>query len=1103
MDNELDKAGGAATHKNINCQKYLNKFCLEWGLSDVYRLNNPSTRMYTHFDKQFKTSTRLDFFLVDDRLINLPTCVSNITHGFSTDHSYVTLSIGGTPLKHGPGYWKFNNSHLSSEEFTQSVKAIINDTVSSSYDSYNGLWDTIKFKIKSYAISYGKSIRKFKHAHKVLLQERIASIKDYPNYHDFPDKLSDLSHLESQLDKIIKEEMDGVILRSKAQWVEKGERCTKYFFGLEKSNGKKKSIQKLIDSQSGEPIHHQDKISDEVVKFYGNIFRSTDPPSDTVNSYIDSSTVGSIPPTLADTLDEFINMEELDQVVNSLKNNKSPGWDGLSAEFYKHFWSDIKEIIFKCFEESVVNQRLSPSQRIGIITLLPKPKPPTELVHLKNWRPITLLNVDYKIFTHIIKNRIIQAIPHLVSKVQTGFQAGKCTSDNLILLCLTLENFHNNENEGGILLQVDFERAFDSVEHQFLFKTLERMGFGENIIGMVKTAFHGCLSYVNVNGYLSHPVYLGRGLHQGSPLSPILFLLISQVFTKKLEINENIIGMRVSGIDILLSLYADDTDIFLSATATSLEAVLGELRAFGTVSGCKCNIDKTKCVPLGSTKYDSNLINFISNKYGSDFLTNKFTALGVDFDNVNTIQKISDDNFLEKFERAKSRTKYWGSRDLTIFGKVTIIKTIIMSQFVYLFIPLPRPSNKQIQNLTKFIFNFLWGGKPDKIKRDIVTRDREYGGLNMIYPSDFILSLKLKLLQKIGDLKFRHPWKSILINQLNHPEHIGICFENQLVTPHFTFTYDLVSSYIEWRDRCAAANSKGVNQCVWGNKHITDIGSKLWQSKLIECNVNYISDFVDEKGYILTYDDFCIKTLNRSFNIITSREYVDIKMAIRRYDNPANPLCDLKNIDHNLCLSFFINNINKQLRGANIRDCLSPKLTNNEIQPLISWARDLDAEINWNTVLKNMYTGIARNLKVVQFQYKLIMNISTCRYKRYKMKIDKVSPRCFHCDEELETLPHIFLRCEKTLNFNITLERFIIDNIQHDFQDPHRVHFITCNHDNVIINYIMAVSKQYISHCFQLQKDLRWDHFKNYVSGILVGEREPINSNIISALGLM
>ena len=117
---------------------------------------------------------------------------------------------------------------------------------------------------------------------------------------------------------------------------------------------------------------------------------------------------------------------------------------------------------------------MTPSQRIGILTLIPKPKTPVELCYIKNWRPITLLNTDYKIFTHVIK-RLIKAIPCIISNVQSGFQAGKSSCDNLILLCLTLEHFNNNPEEEGLLLQVDFEKAFDSIEHTFLFKTLEVM----------------------------------------------------------------------------------------------------------------------------------------------------------------------------------------------------------------------------------------------------------------------------------------------------------------------------------------------------------------------------------------------------------------------------------------------------------------------------------------------------------------------------------------------------------------------------------------------------------------------------------------------------
>ena len=119
----------------------------DWGFSDIFRLDNPDARIYTHFDKQHKTHTRLDFFLVDDDLVNLPVCSSNVSHGFNSDHSYVSLTLQGNPLSHGRGYWKLNNSHLQSEEFTNEVKAIISETLAGSFDSFNGVWDTIKYKI--------------------------------------------------------------------------------------------------------------------------------------------------------------------------------------------------------------------------------------------------------------------------------------------------------------------------------------------------------------------------------------------------------------------------------------------------------------------------------------------------------------------------------------------------------------------------------------------------------------------------------------------------------------------------------------------------------------------------------------------------------------------------------------------------------------------------------------------------------------------------------------------------------------------------------------------------------------------------------------------
>ena len=554
------------------------------------------------------------FSLIDDNLVNLPVCTSTISTGLVQTILTFFLTLQGNPISHGRGYWKFNNYHLNSEEFTERVRSIVSEVLLGSFDSYNGAWDTIKFRVKDFAIHHGKKTKKYKLAEKQLIMDNVDDIKRSTNYHSDPVAAENLVRLETRLDNIIREEMDGVIVRSKVQYVERGERCTKYFFGLEKNNGKKKMINKLVDENTGEALLTQEKITDHAVTFYQNLFSTAAHCHQDTDSYLVECNLNNISEMLVDKLDQPITLEEMDQVVKSFKKGKSSGWDGLTAEFYQHFWDEIRMTLFRSFVESVDNNCLSPSQRIGVINLIPKPKKPLDLVFLKNWRPITLLNVHYKIFTHVIKHRIVETLPHVLSKVQSGFQSGRSTSDNLILMCLVLDHYNNSEDDAGLLLQVDFEKAFDSVDHYFLFKTMEKLGFGSYLTNLVRIAFHGCLSFLNINGHLSSQVVLGRGLRQGSPLSPILFLLVAQVFTVKLVSNREISGVNIDGVAILLSLFADDTDMFLEATGTCLDEVIKEIHNFGTISGCMNNTSKTCCVPLGKAKSDINLLSHINSK---------------------------------------------------------------------------------------------------------------------------------------------------------------------------------------------------------------------------------------------------------------------------------------------------------------------------------------------------------------------------------------------------------------------------------------------------------------------------------------------------------
>ena len=1063
LNNSLDKAGGSPAHSNSYRQSYLNNIISEYGLSDIFRLNNGDDRVYTHFNKQHKTRTRLDFFLIDDNLVNFPVCHSQITHGFSSDHSYVTLTIEGSTnsLERGKGYWKLNNSHLTNENFRNEVRDIINETASQSYDSYNGLWDVIKMKIKDFAIRYGKKLKKDSEREKKDLENKIETIKRENNFTDNNELCNELCEAEAKLDKLINVEIQGVITRSKIQWTEEGERSTKYFFGLEKSRAKKKAMVKLIDSENN-TLSSQADISKHVVDFYQSLYSCNDLNHTDISNYVTSSNLDSIDEDLRNLIDRGITLSECEDVIKHFKNNKSPGWDGLTAEFYKTFWDDIKNILYNSFQESINTGALSPSQRIGILTLIPKPKTPIELNYIKNWRPITLLNVDYKIFAHIIKNRIIKALPSVISKAQSGFQAGRSTNDNLILMALTLDHFNDNPEDGGFILQADLEKAFDSVSHKFLFTVLQNMGFGNYLVNLIKIAFNGCMSFANVNGHLSSPIYLLRGLHQGSPLSPVLFLLVSQVLTKRLENNPDIRGLSISGVSILTSLFADDTDLFMEATADSVDAAIHELYSFGRHSGCKPNINKTKCIPLGAARGEAELLQYLDNRYGSNevnFITHSFTALGITFNNWSSPSEICELNYAKKLEKVKDLVKTWGKRHLTLIGKCQIIKSLLLAQFTYLVAPLLRPNNGITKLIDKVIFHFLWGGKIDKIRRDVITRRRELGGLDLFRISDFVIGLKVSLINKILNSNFNHPWKNIVINQLKFPDYIVISIENSLTINKCGFTFDLLNCYREWKNRSADASGGTMDHCIWNNSFITDIGSKFWNAVLISKNIMYLSQFVNENGEAMSYEQFITKWDLRVHDL-NRTEFATIRMAIRRFNCPNSQSKNISLIDPDISLKFFTRRSNKALRSKNIRDKMASSDSPNTLPPMLKWNEELNTNVDWWGVFSTLFFSFSNNFKLIQFHYKIWHRIATCRYMRHKMKIETDSPYCSLCHEHVETLSHILLDCSFTSEFRCKVDLFIKTNID-TLYSSHNHHIVTLSHSDRRINYINAVANWY------------------------------------------
>ena len=356
-------------------------------------------------------------------------------------------------------------------------------------------------------------------------------------------------------------------------------------------------------------------------------------------------------------LEGELSEKEILAALKKMKNNKSPGTDGFTSEFFKFFYNDIKAFIKRALNEGFVEGKLSITQRQGLITCLPKGDKPEQF--LKNWRPITLLNVIYKIASACIAERIKTTLTELISDDQTGFISGRYIGENTRL---TYDILHITDEQDipGLLLIVDFEKAFDSISWKFINHTLNFFNFGDSIKRWINLFYTDIQSCVIQNGFLSEPFNVKRGCRQGDPLSPYIFLLCAEILSRQFKANTEIKGIEIAGTKYLLSQFADDTTIFLDGTENSLNEALKILKTFAIASGLKLNSSKTRAIWIGCEKFSGETFN---HRLKLDWTQNDFTILGIKFScDLNTIVDI---NYNTKIIEIEKEMKQWAKRILT------------------------------------------------------------------------------------------------------------------------------------------------------------------------------------------------------------------------------------------------------------------------------------------------------------------------------------------------------------------------------------------------------------------------------------------------------
>ena len=288
-------------------------------------------------------------------------------------------------------------------------------------------------------------------------------------------------------------------------------------------------------------------------------------------------------------------MEELRLAVRSGKPNKAPGGDGICREFFKLAWVTTKHDALGVLNQMDSNGTIMKQQKHGILVCLPKTPTPTRP---EDYRPLTLLNADFKLMERIIANRLRPWLVDLFQPSQHCSLQGNAVLEAIAAVREAVV-YAETTNNALCILSLDFKAAFDNISHSYLFKTLKAYGFSEGFQQRFKSMYEGSTSSVQINGHISSPVPIRCSLRQGCPLS-------MQIFALCLNPLPCILDERLTGIQrgrrrkkTTVVAYADDITIFVTSPV-DIQLIREAMRCYQAASGARLNIEKSKAMPVGS-----------------------------------------------------------------------------------------------------------------------------------------------------------------------------------------------------------------------------------------------------------------------------------------------------------------------------------------------------------------------------------------------------------------------------------------------------------------------------------------------------------------------
>lgn len=660
------------------------------------------------------TASRIDRFYHNNNIKELLLTYEVIPVAFTDHHGVIlTTKLNIKTFRFGKSFWKLNTNTF---QFTN-IDEIFNtqwNIWKSHVNKFDNilLWWTLyaKNKIKQFfkniaytmAEGHRETIAFYETVLLDLKNQADQNNQNYDKIQDVKKIIQDIHARKFQDKRKVNKVFDTL----------KGEKYSIYELG-ESIKRQNKTYIRSMKKTEGEVLSTTKEILAYCTSYYNNIYKREDTNAQAQFTFI-NAVKRTIDEKKKTKLVEEVSNEEIHQIIKLLPKHKSPGIDGIGYEFYTRFWHIIEEMFCEVIRYILKNAILHETQKEGIIVLIPKKG---NSVEIGNFRPISLLCADYKIVTRVIAKKFETCLEEILGDEQTCTVPGNSIINGLMILRDTQRIFENN-SQSAALCSLDFEKAFDRIDHNFLIRILQAYGFPTLAIQWIRMITENSTSRLQINGHIGKTISINRGTRQGCPLSMILFTLGIDPLLRILS--SNLQGITNPTSKFAVTAYADDITILLRNNG-DISFLLNILQTFSQASGEKINWKKSHLLPLNKTSTKTfSTVPFVAK--------DELRILGIYFSSSTV--KTAIQTWKHTIDDIRRTLQTFGNRQLNLLERVNVLNIYGLAKMYFVGQILPLP-NQYAAQIAKYIGWFLWKSHLFRAKREEVYLPIRKGGLGL------------------------------------------------------------------------------------------------------------------------------------------------------------------------------------------------------------------------------------------------------------------------------------------------------------------------------------------------------------------------------------